>query len=215
MSPLIIREHDKKLIWPDDLNEPGQSYQKLANITDDAGFKHEVILEDIGEQARLYLRHIESNEVSANYMLEFALEAPEGFPDRIPQVISAFVGDDYRAVKLSQHVYRLIMTHYGVVVSDTQQPPGGMYIWLYMALGNDLLINVLKIHGKKLEYQLNADGKPEAYCGEIDLLEQAGDTIWGGPDEVVAEINLERLGFKPTHQDMQHIVLAARLNTNS
>ncbi|MGU7277780.1 hypothetical protein ACV2IM_16680 [Salmonella enterica subsp. enterica serovar Morehead] len=49
MSPLIIREHDKKLIWPDDLNEPGQSYQKLANITDDAGFKHEVILEDIGE----------------------------------------------------------------------------------------------------------------------------------------------------------------------
>ena len=42
--------------------------------------------------------------------------------------------------------------------------------------------------------------KPEAYCGKLDLLEQAGDTIWGGPDEVVAEINLERLGFKPTHR---------------
>ncbi|HBN1943948.1 TPA: hypothetical protein L1344_004832, partial [Escherichia coli] len=112
-------------------------------------------------------------------------------------------------------VYRLIMAHYGVVVSDTQQTAGGIYIWLYMALGNDVLINVMKIHGEKLEYQLNAAGKPEAYCGELDLLEQAGDTIWGGPDEVLAEINLERLGFKPTHQDMQHIVLAARLNTNS
>ncbi|MFX1161173.1 hypothetical protein ABEM51_25590 [Escherichia coli] len=52
MSPLIIREHDKKLIWPEDLNEAGQSYQKLENITDDAGFKHEVILEDIGEEPR-------------------------------------------------------------------------------------------------------------------------------------------------------------------
>ena len=211
MSPLVIPEHDKNLIWPDDLNEPGQSYLQLPNLKDDLGNEHEVILEDDGsDMARLYLRQLNSNEVSANFLLEFSLEAPEGFPDRIPQVTSAFVGEDYRAVKLSQHVYRLIMAHYGVVVSDTHQTAGGMYIWLYMALGKDVQINVMKVRNDTLEYRLNDAGEPEAYCGQIDQLEQAGNTIWGGPEEVTNSIDLEHLGFKPTHMDMSHIVLAAR-----
>ncbi|MCT9846729.1 hypothetical protein N7563_21940 [Leclercia adecarboxylata ATCC 23216 = NBRC 102595] len=211
MSPLVIDGHDKNLIWPDDLDEPGQTYQKLANTKDDDGDEHEVILEDDGdEMARLYLRHVETGAVSANFLLEFGLTPPEGLPDRIPQITSAFVGEEYRRVKLSQHVYRLIMAHYGVVVSDSHQTAGGMMIWLYMALGKDVQINIMKVRNDKLEYRLNDAGEPEVYCGEIELLEKAGPTIWGGPDVVIEEIDLERLGFRPTHQDMQHIVLAAR-----
>ncbi|ECX5877015.1 hypothetical protein H0K60_004474 [Salmonella enterica] len=211
MSPLVIDGHDKNLIWPEDLDEPGQSYQKLANTKDDDGDEHEVILEDDGgEMARLYLRHIKTGTVSANFLLEFALTPPEGLPDRIPQVTSAFVGVDYRRVRLSQHVYRLIMGHYGVVVSDTHQTAGGMYIWLYMAMGNDVQINIMKVRNDTLEYRLNDAGEPEAYCGQIDQLEQAGNTIWGGPEVVTNNLDLERLGFRPTHIDMSHIVLAAR-----
>ncbi|AUH01860.1 hypothetical protein CWC46_19875 [Prodigiosinella confusarubida] len=210
MSPLVIEAHDKNLIWPDDLKEPGRVYQKLANIIDGDDDKHEVILEDDGGgMARLYLRHIESKEVSANFVLEFNLTAPEGFPKNIPQVSSAFVGVDYRAAKLSQHVYRMIMKHYDAVVSDTHQTAGGMLIWLLMAEDDTVQLNIMQVRDGRLEYRL-VDGEPEAYTGEIDALEQAGDTIWGGPDEVVDSLNLERLGFRPTHQNMEHIVLAAR-----
>lgn len=210
MSPLAIDAHDKNLIWPDDLDEPGQFYQQLANIADDDEAEHEVILEDDeGDMARLYLRHIESGEVSANFLLEFNLEAPEGFPERIPQVTSAFVGDEYRAAKLSQHVYRMIIKHYGAVVSDTHQTPGGMLIWLLMGEDDTIKLNIMQVRGDRLEYRLK-DGEPEAYIGEIEALEQAGDTIWGDPNAVISLRTLQRLGFRPAHHDMQHIVLAAR-----
>ncbi|WP_370621740.1 hypothetical protein NMD10_27410 (plasmid) [Citrobacter portucalensis] len=209
MSPLLIDEHEKILLWPDDLDEPGQNYQRLANLTDDVEEEHMVILDDDGEMARLYLRHVASGEISANFLLEFDLTAPEGFPERVPQVTSAFVNPDYRDAKLSQHVYRLVMGHYGVVVSDSHQTAGGMYIWLVMSRGHDVQINVMKVRGDQLEYRLSGD-EPEVYCGQVELLEQAGNTIWGGPEEVIDEINLVRLGFRPTHQNMQHVVLAAR-----
>lgn len=211
MSPLVIDAHDKNLIWPDDLDEFSQHYHKLANIIDDDYSEHEVILEDdSSDQARLYLRHAESNVVSANFLLEFSLTAPDGFPGRIPQVTSAFVNVDYRAAKLSQHVYRMVMKHYGAVISDTHQTPGGMFIWLLMAEDDSVQLNIMQVHGDCLECRL-VDGEPEAYTGEIDALEQAGDTIWGDPNEVVSSATLERLGFRPAHQNMQHIVLAARL----
>lgn len=210
MSPLVIDAHDKILIWPDDLDKPGQFYQILTNLIDDDGSEHEVILEDDGgDQARLYLRHVESDVVSGNFLLEFNLTAPEGFPERIPQVTSAFVGVDYRAAKLSQHVYRMVMKHYGAVISDTHQTPGGMLIWLLMAEDDTVQLNIMQVRGERLEYRL-VDGEPEVYTGEIDALEQAGDTIWGDPNEIVSPATLERLGFRPTHQNMQHIVLAAR-----
>ena len=211
MPPLIIKEHEKNLIWPDDLDDPEQVYVFLDNVIDDAGDEHILILEDIEGSARLYLRHVRSDQISANILLEFGLTAPEGFPKRIPQVESVYVGDDYRGVKLSQHVYRRIIEHYGVVVSDTRQTAGGMLIWLLMAEDDAIQLNVMQVRGDQLEYRL-IDGEPEAYTGEIDAPEQAGSTIWGGPDEVVLPINLERLGFKPTHQNMEHIVLAARQN---
>lgn len=211
MSPLLIAEHEKNLIWPDDLDDPEQAYVHLANITDDTGDEHTVILEDIESMARLYLRHIRSDQISANILLEFDFTAPEGFPDRIPQVTSVYVGADYRGVKLPQHVYRRIMDHYGVVVSDTRQTAGGMFIWLLMAEDDAVLLNIMQVRGDRLEYRL-AHGEPEVYKGEIDALEQAGSTIWGGPEEVVSTINLDRLGFKPTHLNMEKIVLAARQN---
>ncbi|WP_235428268.1 MULTISPECIES: hypothetical protein [Xenorhabdus] len=67
----------------------------------------------------------------------------------------------------------------------------------------------MQVSGKHLDYRLS-NGKPEVYKGKIDALEQAGATIWGGPDAVVSDIDLKRLGFKPTHQNMEHIMLAAR-----
>lgn len=209
MSPLILGEHDKTLIWPDDLYDNNQAYLHLSNIVDEAGDEHIVILEDDEEIARLYLRHVLTDEISANFVFEFDLIAPEGFPERIPQVTSAFVGEDYRSVKLSQHVYRAIMEHYGVVVSDTHQTSGGMFIWLLMAEDDTVQLNIMQIRGDRLEYRLIGD-EPEVYTGEIDALLDAGETIWGGPDEIVSTINMERLGFRPTHQNMQHIVLAAR-----
>lgn len=210
MSPLVIDAHEKNLIWPDDFNESDQAYQKLVHIADDDAAEHEVILEDDGgKQARLYLRHIESNEVSANFFLEFNLTTPEFFPERIPQVTSAFVGTDYRAAKLSQHVYRMIMKYYGAVISDTHQTLGGMLIWLLMAEDDTVQLNIMQIRGDRLECRL-IDGKPETYIGEIDALEQAGDTIWGDPDAVVSLATLEHLGFRPAYRNMQHIVLTAR-----
>ncbi|EAU9316231.1 hypothetical protein U9S86_004548 [Salmonella enterica] len=210
MSPLNIGEHDKNLIWPDDLDEPGQSYQKLANLHDSDGAEHEVILEDDGsDMARVYLRHIESDEVSANFLLEFNLTAPEGFPERLPQVTSAFVGEEYRRVKLSQHVYRMLMKHYGAVVSDSHQTAGGMLIWLLMGEDDTVQLNIMQVRGDRLVYRL-VDGEPETYTGEIEALEQAGPTIWGDPNAVISLRTLQRLGFRPAHQDMSHIVLAAR-----
>lgn len=209
MSPLILDGHEKILQWPDDLQDNSQAYQQLDNITDDLLNEHIVILEDDGDIARLYLRHARSNENSANFVLEFDLTAPEGFPERVPQVTSAFVSDDYRAAKLSQHVYRVIMKHYGVVISDTHQTTGGMFIWLLMGEDKTVQLNVMQVRGDRLEYRL-VDGQPEAYTGEIDALEQAGDTIWGDPNEVVSQRTLERIGFVPAHHDMRHIALAAR-----
>lgn len=210
MSPLAISTHEKKLIWPDDLTEPGQSYQSLNNISDDDGAEHEAILQDDGgDMAMLFLRHVDSGNVSANFVLEFNLEPPQGFPVRIPQVSSAFVGEDYRRVKLSQHVYRMIMKHYGAVVSDTHQTPGGMLIWLLMGEDDTVQLNIMLVRDDRLEYRLK-DGVPETYIGEIDALEQAGDTIWGDPHAVISPRVLERLGFRPTHRALEQIVLAAR-----
>ena len=85
MSPLIIDEHEKNLIWPDDLDEAGQFYFKLDHLHDGDDAEHEAILEDDGsDMARVYLRPIDSGEVSANFLLEFNLTPPEGFPERIP-----------------------------------------------------------------------------------------------------------------------------------
>ncbi|MDW3568034.1 hypothetical protein ACOTR2_00395 (plasmid) [Enterobacter asburiae] len=210
MSPLIIDEHEKNLIWPDDLDEPGRFYFKLDNLHDGDDAEHEVILEDDGsDMARVYLRHIDSGEVSANFLLEFNLSPPEGFPVRIPQVTSAFVGTEYRTVKLSQYVYRMLMKHYGAVVSDTHQTAGGMLIWLFMGEDDTVQLNIMQVRGDRLEYRLK-NGEPEAYIGEIDALEQAGDTIWGDPHGELSLRTLQRLGFRPAHQNMQHIVLAAR-----
>lgn len=86
MSPLILDRHEKTLIWPDDLHDNSQTYQQLDNIIDYLENKHIVILEDDGDMARLYLRHGRSNEIFANFVLEFDLTAPEDFPERIPQV---------------------------------------------------------------------------------------------------------------------------------
>lgn len=210
MSPLVIDGHDKNLIWPDDLDEPSQSYLKLANLNDSDDAEYEVILEDDGnDMARLYLRHIESDSVAANFLLEFNFTAPEGFPERIPQITSAFVGAEYRRVKLSQHVYRMLMKHYGVIVSDTHQTAGGMLIWLLMGEDDTVQLNVMQVRGEHLEYRL-VDGEPEAYTGEIEALEQAGDTIWGDPNSVISLTTLARIGFRPAHRDMSNIVLAAR-----
>ncbi|MEG0171503.1 MAG: hypothetical protein RSG77_15865 [Hafnia sp.] len=209
MSPLILDGHEKTLIWPDDLHDNSQAYQRLDNIVDDLENEHIVILEDDGYMARLYLRYVRSNEISANFVLEFSLTAPEDFPERIPQVISAFVGDEYRAAKLSQHVYRMIMKHYGVVISDTHQTSGGMLIWLRMGEDNAVQLNIMQVRGDRLEYRM-VDGKPEAYTGDIEALEQAGDTIWGDPDEVISQRTLEHIGFVPAHHDIRHIALAAR-----
>ena len=101
------------------------------------------------------------------------------------------------------------MTSYGAVISDTHQTTGGMLIWLLMAEDDTVQLNIMQICGDRLEYRL-IDGKPEVYTGEIDTLEQAGDTIWGDPNEVVSSTTLERLGFRPIHLNMQHIVLSAR-----
>ncbi|MBL5885623.1 hypothetical protein I7V28_19155 [Lelliottia amnigena] len=210
MSPLVIAEHNKKLFWPDDLDEPGQSYQKLANIKDDGGDEYEVILEDDGgEMARLYLRHIKTNSVAANYLLEFGLTPPDDLPGRIPQVTSVFVDVEYRQVHLSQHVYRLIMSHYGVVLSDTHQTSGGMVIWLQMAEDDAVQINVMQVRGSHLEYRL-IDGQPEAYIGDIENLELAGGTIWGDPNQVISQKILQQIGFVPAYTDKSNIALAAR-----
>jgi len=212
MSPLVVAAHEKELIWPDDFDEPGLSYQTLASIVDEDGSQHEVILEDDGhDMARVYLRHIESNEISANFLLEFNLTPPEDFPERIPQVTSAFVGVDYRAAKLTQHVYRMLMKYYGGVVSDTHQTAGGMLIWLLMGEDHTVQLNIMQVRGARLEYRLK-NGTPETYIGEIEALEQAGDTVWGDPNAVISLRTLQRLGFRPVHLDMSHIVLTARVN---
>lgn len=205
MSPQLIDGHDKNLIWLD----PDDEYQELVNLIDNVGDEHLAILEDTPEIARLYLRHIKSGKISANFVFQFELSAPAGFPERIPQVTSAFIDENFRGVKLSQHAYQTIMNHYGVLVSDKNQTAGGMYIWLLMAQNGNVQLNVMKIRGDNLEYRF-VDGEPETYIGDIDALEQAGDTIWGGPNKVVSALDLARLGFRPTHRDMQHIVLAAR-----
>ncbi|HFL4488101.1 TPA: hypothetical protein ACG315_004903 [Escherichia coli] len=210
MPPLVIDGHDKNLIWPDDLDEPSQSYLKLANINDSDGAEYEVLLEEDGsDMARLYLRHIESDAVAANFLLEFNLTAPEGFPERIPQITSAFVGVEYRRAKLSQHVYCMLMKHYGAIVSDTHQTAGGMLIWLLMGEDDTVQLNIMQVRGERLEYRL-VDGEPEAYTGEIEALEQAGDTIWGDPNSVISLTTLARIGFRPAQRDMSNIILAAR-----
>jgi hypothetical protein len=124
------------------------------------------------------LRHIKTNTVSANFLVEFGLTPPDGLPGRIPQVTSVFVDVDYHRINLSQHVYRLIIGHYGVVLSDTHQSSGGMVIWLQMAEDDAVQINDLQVRGGQREYRL-INGQPEAYIGEIENLELAGDTIWG------------------------------------
>jgi len=78
-----------------------------------------------------------------------------------------------------------------------------------MAEDENVKLNIMQVRGNRLEYRM-VDGEPEVYRGEIDALEEAGATIWSGPDEVISTLNLERLGFKPTHVNMEHIVLAAR-----
>lgn len=210
MSPLLIDGHEKKLIWCD-LDD---DYQELDNLVDDVGDEHLAILEDTPEIARLYLRHVKTGKISANFVFEFELVAPAGFPERIPQVTSAFVDEDFRNVKLSQHVYQAIMSHYGVVVSDTHQTAGGMFIWLLMSERNNVQLNIMQVRGDHLEYRM-VGGEPEVYTGDIDALSLVGNTIWGGPEEVVSALNLERLGFRPAHRDMSHIVLAARASLHA
>jgi len=97
--------------------------------------------------ARLYLRHIKTNTVSANFLVEFGLTPPDSLPGRIPQVTSVFVDVDYHRIHLSPHVYRLIIGHYGVVLSDTHQASGGMVIWLQMAEEDAVQIIVLQVRG--------------------------------------------------------------------
>lgn len=206
MSPRIIDGHEKNLIWL----EPGDACLEFANIIDDVGDEHLAILSDEDGIARLYLRHIESGQISANFVFEFELVPPDGFPARVPQVVSAFVGEDFRNVKLSQYAYQAIMEHYGAIVSDVRQTAGGMFIWLLMAENDNVKINVMEIHGENLECRM-IDGEPEAYMGAAQSLRELGDTIWGDPDAVVAPGTLDRIGFRPTHQNMEHIVLAARI----
>ncbi|ALL15897.1 hypothetical protein PE051_01595 [Enterobacter asburiae] len=206
MSPRLIDGHDKNLIWL----EPDDACLEFANIIDDAGDEHIAILSDEDGIARLYLRHITSGQISANFVFEFELVPPGGFPARIPQVVSAFVGEDFRSVKLAQHAYQTVMEHYGVIVSDVRQTAGGMFIWLLMAENDNVKINVMEIHGENLEYRMIGD-EPEAYTGAAESLQQISDTIWGDPDTVISPDTLDRIGFRPTHQNMEHVVLAARI----
>ncbi|WP_235428267.1 MULTISPECIES: hypothetical protein [Xenorhabdus] len=85
------RRTRKNLVWPDNLDDPEQAYVHLNDIIDDIGDAHTVILEDSNGMVRLYLRHVRSDQVSANILLEFKLTAPEGFPERIPQVSSSML----------------------------------------------------------------------------------------------------------------------------
>ncbi len=206
MSPRIIDGHDKNLIWL----EPGDACLEFSNIIDDVGDEHLAILSDEDGIARLYLRHIESGQISANFVFEFELVPPGGFPARVPQVVSAFVDEDFRNVKLSQHAYQAIMEHYGAIVSDVRQTAGGMFIWLVMAENDNVKINVMEIHGENLEYRMVGD-EPEAYTGAAQSLRELGDTILGDPDTVVSPSTLDRIGFRPTYQNMEHVVLAARI----
>lgn len=92
-----------------------------------------------------------------------------------------------------------------MVLSDTHQASGGMVIWLQMAEDDAEQINDLQVRGGQREYRL-INGQPEAYIGEIENLELAGDTIWGDPNQVISQ----KIGFVPAHQDLRHITLAAR-----
>lgn len=210
MSPLIIEEHEKNLIWPDDIDD-SQAYQDLTPITDDVGDQHRVVLEEDLGMSRLYLRHVPSDQISANVVLEFCPVTPNGFPQPSPQVTSVYVHEDYRGAKLAMRIYRLVMSHYGAIISDTHQTTGGALIWLRMVREDSVLINIMQVQEDgSLEYRYS-NGEPEAYQGDSEALEAVAQTIWGGPEEVIAPLDFEILGFTPAHVTRESVVLAARL----
>ncbi len=209
MSPVPIDAHEKRLIWPD-LSDPELRYVRLENIIDLDGNEHEAILnDDGGEMAFLHLRDIRSGVESAAFTLEFCLTPPDDFPPRAPQVTSAYVNPEFRAVKLSQAVYRTFIERYGVLVSDSYQTVGGMLIWLLMAENTVLKINIMEVVDDRLRYRL-VGGQPEAYVGDISGLESAGDTIWGGTEFELSQSHIDRLGFKPSYKKCDEVVLSVQ-----
>lgn len=209
MSPsLHHQEHDKILIWPDEIENP-DLYINLPDIFDNLGQAHEVLLYDEAGITSVYSRVRGTGIISANFVLEFDLIPPEGFPQRVPQITSAFVSDDFRGLKIAQMVYRLLMAHYGAIMSDSVQTQGGILIWLLMAQDDQILLNIMETAGNRLRCRVK-NGMAEEYCGEPDALEAAAPTIWGGASEAHELFDPEVLGFKPAYRAFDNIILTAR-----
>lgn len=209
MSPsLHHQEHDKILIWPDEIEE-SDLYVNLPDMMDNIGRAHEVLLYDEAGMASVYSRARDTGVISANFVLEFDLIPPEGFPQRVPQITSAFVGEEFRGLKIAQAVYRLLMAHYGAIMSDSVQTQGGILIWLLMAEDDQIRLNIMETAGDILRSRMK-DGMAEEYCGEPDALEAAAPTIWGGAPESHDLFDPEVLGFKPAYRAFNHIILTAR-----
>lgn len=209
MSPNLIAEHDKTLYWPDSVDMDCGHFVWLQ-FTSNSGRHYRALLEDYhNEMAMLYVKDELSGEHIANYILSFELTPLLGLGTHIPQVESAYVDADYQLGGVSTAVYKMIIEHYGAVISDTRQTEAGMLLWLFgIPKERSLEITLLTVVDDKLEFKTNATGARYVYQGDIQAMQAVADTIWGNPDNVGLSDPVS-LGFLPTWHDRSDQVLVA------
>lgn len=160
--------------------------------------------------ANVYIRSCTTGDVAANLLLTFDLNFPPDFPERVPQVKSVFVHEDYRLQKISLAVYECLIGHYGTLASDTDQTLGGMRIWaMGLAKDSTLLITVMTLSGNQATPR-HIGGCVECYQGNHKDLLAAGPDIWDITPGHLQNVNFASMGFKPAGRLSQELILAAR-----
>ncbi|CNF79507.1 Uncharacterised protein [Yersinia enterocolitica] len=210
MSPNLITEHDKILKWPE-VNDlaPGH-FLWLPEFKTPNGDLFQALLEDDGSNmAHLHIKEILSAEHIASYVLTFDLTPPVDLGQRLPQVESAYVSQEYQGGGVSTATYKAIIDHYGAVISDTYQTEGGMVLWLFgLSKDDSIQLTILNVDGHTLDYKINEHGESISFQGDRKSLLEIADTVWGNPDNVELS-NLETLGFTPSWRNHNNHVLAA------
>ncbi|BFI59075.1 hypothetical protein KD4_30200 [Yersinia pseudotuberculosis] len=210
MSPNLIAEHDKILKWPEVNDLASGHFLWLPEFKTPSGDLFQALLEDDGSNmAHLHIKERLSGEHIASYVLTFDLTPPLDLGQRLPQVESAYVSQEYQGGGVSTATYKAIIDHYGAVISDTYQTEGGMVLWLFgLSKDDSIQLTILNVDGHTLDYKINEHGERISFQADRKSLLEIADTVWGNPDNVELS-NLETLGFTPSWRNHSNHVLAA------
>lgn len=97
MSPNLIAEHDKILKWPEVNDLASGHFLWLPEFKTPSGDLFQALLEDDGSNmAHIHIKERLSGEHIASYVLTFDLTPPLDLGQRLPQVESAYVSQEYQ-----------------------------------------------------------------------------------------------------------------------